>query len=108
MGAPHFDSMADFEKNVLKSDKPVVVDFYAEWCGPCQMAAPIVDKLAEEYSDKVVIGKVDIDRVRDIAEKYSVMSIPTMIVFNNGEEVDRKVGFPGESGLRKMVQDLAN
>lgn len=106
MAAPHFTS-SDFDEKVLKSDKPAVVDFFAEWCGPCQMAAPIIDKLADEFEGKVVIGKLDVDNVRDVAQKYGVMSIPTMIVFKDGKEVDRKVGFPGEAGLRSMVEDLA-
>lgn len=105
MSAPHFSS-SDFDEKVLKSDKPVVIDFYAEWCGPCQMAAPIIDKLSEEYSEKVLIGKIDVDEAQDIAQKYGVMSIPTMIVYKNGEEVDRKVGFPGEAGLRGLVESL--
>jgi thioredoxin 1 len=106
MAASHFTS-EDFEEKVLKSDKPVVVDFYAEWCGPCQAAAPIIDALADEYKDKVVIGKVNVDEVADLAQKYGVMSIPTMVVFKDGKEASRKTGFPGEEGLKKMVSELA-
>lgn len=106
MSAPHFTS-DDFEEKVLKSGKPALIDFYAEWCGPCQMAAPIIDKLSEEYKDKVVIGKVDVDANQDLAQKYGVMSIPTMIVFNDGKEVDKKVGFPGEQGVRDLIEKTA-
>lgn len=106
MSAQHF-STQDFKEKVLKSDKPAIVDFYAEWCGPCQMAAPIIDKLAEEYSDKVIIGKINVDEASEIAQEYGVMSIPTLIVFKDGKEVDRKVGFPGEAGLRSLVENAA-
>ena len=105
MAAQHFTN-ADFEEKVIKSDKPAVVDFFATWCGPCMMAAPIIDKLAEEMGDKVLIGKLDVDENPDLAQKYAVMSIPTMIIFKDGKEVERKVGFPGEAGLRNMVEDL--
>jgi thioredoxin 1 len=104
-GAVHL-SEADFEQT-LKAGLPVFVDFYAEWCGPCKLAAPIVEKLAGEYQDRVVIAKVDVDENRALAQKYGVMSIPTVLVFNKvGEEVkeiDRKVGFPGEAGYRQML-----
>lgn len=105
MSVQHFSS-SQFKDIVLKSELPVVVDFYAQWCGPCKIAAPIVDKLAQEYENKVLIGKVDVDDAQDIAQQYGVMSIPTMIVFKNGQEVERKVGFPGESGLRALVEKL--
>ena len=104
--ADHF-TQADFDEKVLKSDKPVVVDFYAEWCGPCQMASPIIDALASEYKDKVVIGKVNVDEEPELSQKYNVMSIPTMIIFKDGAEVERKTGFPGEAGLKEMVEGLA-
>ena len=106
MSALHFTT-ADFEEKVLKSDKPVVVDFFATWCGPCMMASPIIDKLADEMKDTIIIGKVDVDEESDIAQKYGVMSIPTMIVFKEGKEVERKVGFPGEAGLRNMISNYA-
>jgi thioredoxin len=104
--ADHF-TKADFEEKVLKANKPVVVDFYAEWCGPCQMAMPVIEALAEEYKDKVVIGKINVDEEQELAQKYDVKSIPTIIVFKEGKEVDRKTGFPGEEGLKDMVEDLS-
>ncbi|MDQ3007994.1 MAG: thioredoxin [bacterium] len=84
-------------------DKPVFVDFYAEWCGPCKIAEPIVEKLAVEYADKVLIAKLDIDENREIAQKYGVMSIPTVIMFKKGQPVDQMVGFQGEQGYRKLL-----
>ncbi len=105
MAAVYFTS-SDFDNKVLQSDKPVVVDFFATWCGPCMMASPIIDKLADEMGEKVTIGKLDVDENSDIAQKYGVMSIPTMIVFKGGKEVERKVGFPGESGLRNMIESI--
>ena len=107
MAAAHF-STQDFDAKVLKSKKPVLVDFYADWCGPCQMAAPIIERLADEFKDKMVIGKLDVDSNQEVSQKYSVMSIPTMIVFKDGKEVDRKTGFPGESGVKELIEKYAN
>ncbi|MDH5533423.1 MAG: thioredoxin [Candidatus Pacebacteria bacterium] len=91
-----------------KEDKmPVFVDFYAEWCGPCKMAAPIVDKLAEEYKDKAVIAKVNVDENK-VAKDYGVMSIPTVVIIKDGEEIDRKIGFPGEEGYKEMIDQAIN
>jgi thioredoxin len=106
MSAPHFTTQ-DFDQKVLKSDKPVLVDFYATWCGPCQIAGPIIDKLSDELKDKALIGKVDVDQAQELAQKYNVMSIPTMIVFKDGKEVERKTGFPGEDGVRSMLDNLS-
>lgn len=97
----------NFEKEVLRSDKPVVVDFYADWCGPCKMAGPILDKLADEFKGKIKVVKINIDESQELAQKYQVMSIPTVIVFNKGKERERKIGFPGEEGYRTMISGLA-
>lgn len=105
MATMHFDD-TNFENEVLKGDKPVLVDFFATWCGPCQMAAPVLDKLADEMGEKLKIGKVDVDQARDIATKYEVMSIPCMVVFKEGKEVDRKVGFPGEAALKAWIEEV--
>ena len=95
----------DFDAQVIKADKPVLVDFYAEWCGPCKMAAPIIDELADEYKDKAVIAKLNVDENQAVAGKFGVMSIPTVIMFKNGEEVDRKVGFAGRGGYEDMIKN---
>ncbi len=107
MSAPHFTAK-DFDEKVLKSDKPALIDFYAEWCGPCQMAAPIIDKLADEYKEKMIIGKVDVDKNQELAQKYQVMSIPTMILFKDGKEEDKKVGFPGEAGVKELISKVVS
>ena len=83
---------ATFEEVVLKSDKPVMVDFWAAWCGPCRMVGPIIDQISEEYEGKAVIGKVDVDANQEFAAKYGVRNIPTVLVFQNGEVVGRQVG----------------
>jgi thioredoxin 1 len=83
---------ATFEEVVLKSDKPVMVDFWAAWCGPCRMVGPIIDQISEEYEGKVVVGKVDVDANQEFAAKYGVRNIPTVLVFKNGEVVEKQVG----------------
>lgn len=103
MSTQHFSDV-DFEQEVLKSELPVLVDFYAEWCGPCKIAAPIIDELAVTYEGKMKIGKVDVDTNNEVAGKFGVMSIPTIIVFKNGKEVDRTVGFGGREAIEQMVK----
>jgi len=83
---------ATFDSVVLQSDKPVLVDFWAAWCGPCRMVGPIIDELSKEYDGKAVVGKVDVDNNQEFAAKYGVRNIPTVLLFKNGELVDRKVG----------------
>ncbi|MEP0214353.1 MAG: thioredoxin [Cellulophaga sp.] len=83
---------ATFDEVVLKSDKPVVVDFWAAWCGPCRMVGPIIDEVSSEYEGKAVVGKVDVDANQEFAAKYGVRNIPTVLVFKNGEMVSRQVG----------------
>ncbi len=82
----------NFEKEVLNSDQAVLVDFYADWCGPCKMMAPVIEELAEELQGKAKVGKINIDENTNIAVKYDVMSIPTLIIFKDGKEVKRFVG----------------
>lgn len=92
---------ANFQKEALESDVPVLVDFYADWCGPCKMIAPIVAELADEYAGKVKIGKLNVDQESDTAEKYRVMSIPTLMIFKDGKPVDTVVG----AVPKKVLQD---
>ena len=83
---------ANFDELVLKSDKPVLVDFWAVWCGPCRMVAPIVEELSKDYDGKAVIGKVDVDNNPEISAKFGIRNIPTLLFFKNGEVVDKVVG----------------
>ena len=93
----------NFETEVLKSDVPVLVDFYADWCGPCKRMAPIVEQLASEYEGKITVGKVNIDDSTDLAIKYGVMSIPTLIVFRRGEVIRKEVGVQTKATVAKAI-----
>jgi len=93
----------NFEEEVLKSDMPVLVDFYAVWCGPCQMMAPVVEEIAQEMEGKVKVGKMNVDENPLTAEKYGIMSIPTLILFKNGEAVKTLVGFRGKEEIIKEL-----
>ncbi len=96
---------ANFEAEVLKADKPVLVDFYADWCGPCRMMAPAIEALAEELADVAVIGKLNVDDNEEIAMQYGVMSIPTLIVFKNGQPVKKAVGVQAKDTVVKMINE---
>ena len=91
---------------VLASGKPVVIDFWAEWCGPCRMIAPIVDELAAEYAEQVVIGKCDVEENDEITVKYGVRNIPTIIFLKNGELVDKQVGACPKDALKEKIEKL--
>ena len=95
-------STENFEKEVLKSEKPVLVDFYADWCGPCNAMAPVIEELAKELEGKVKVGKINVDENPDIAVEYNVMSIPTLIVFKNGKEEKRLVGLRNKEELNNL------
>jgi thioredoxin len=91
---------------LLKSDKPLVIDFWAEWCGPCRMIGPVIDELADEYADRVTIGKVDIESNDDIVSKYGIRNIPTILFIKNGEVVDKQVGAAQKSLLAEKIENL--
>jgi thioredoxin 1 len=94
----------NFEKEVLQSDKPVLVDFWASWCGPCRMFSPTIDTIAEEYADQIKVGKLNVDDEGSIAAKYHVASIPTVILFKNGEPVKRSVGAIPKEAVEEMIR----
>ncbi len=87
----HFDE-SNFEAEVLKSELPVFVDFYADWCGPCKMMSPVIDKLADEYAGRIKVGKVNVDDCMDLAQQFNITSIPNMVFIKNGQVVDRVIG----------------
>ncbi|MEO1012803.1 MAG: thioredoxin [Bacteroidota bacterium] len=97
---------ATFDEVVLKSDKPVVVDFWAAWCGPCRMVGPIIDEVSQEFEGKAVVGKIDVDSNQEFAAKYGVRNIPTVLVFKDGEIVDRKVGVSPKEEYTKAIEEV--
>ncbi len=99
----------NFQQDVLKSDMPVVVDFWAPWCGPCKMVSPIIEELAKEYNGKVAVGKLNVDDNPETAGQYSVMSIPTVMIFKNGKPVQSMVGAQGKQTYKTEIEKvLAN
>lgn len=97
---------ANFEELVLKSDKPVIVDFWAEWCGPCRMVGPVINELSEEYAGRAVIGKVDVDNNQTVTNQFRVRNIPTILFIKNGEVVDKQVGAVPKSVLIQKLEKL--
>jgi thioredoxin 1 len=97
----------NFEAEVLKSDQPVLVDFWAEWCMPCRMLTPTIEKIAKDYAGKVKVGKLDTDANRDVAMKYSISAIPTVILFRNGEVAQKFVGLRQERDFKEALDAKA-
>lgn len=98
----------NFDKEVSSSDLPVIIDFFAEWCSPCQMMKPVFESLNKDYSKKLKFAKVDTETSPEIAEKYEISGIPCLIILNKGEEVDRIVGYKTESELKKSIDLVLN
>jgi thioredoxin 1 len=97
---------ANFEETVLNSDKPVMVDFWAAWCGPCRMVGPIIEEISNDYEGKAVVGKVDVDANQEFAAKYGVRNIPTVLIFKNGEVVGRQVGVAPKNAYSDAIDAL--
>tara|TARA_X000000368_G_C23043128_1_gene717900 strand:+ start:2376 stop:2702 length:327 start_codon:yes stop_codon:yes gene_type:complete len=96
---------AEFETQVIKSEKPILVDYWAEWCGPCKMIAPVLEEVAEDLSDKVLIGKLNVDENPQTPPKYGIRGIPTLMLFKNGEVVGTQVGAISKSDLVSFIED---
>ena len=94
---------AEFE-SFIKQDKPVVIDFWAPWCGPCRMLAPVLEEVSEAYGEKIAVGKVNVDDCPELARQFRVMNIPTLLLFRGGELVDRQVGFKPAAALKEMIE----
>lgn len=93
----------DFEEKVLKSKTPVLLDLFADWCGPCKLAEPVLEELSVEYKDKVIVAKLDVDQNPQTTQKLGVMSIPTTVLFKDGKEVGRQVGFAGKKAFEELI-----
>lgn len=106
MTAAHFTD-DNFKTDVLQSKLPVLVDFYATWCGPCQMQGPIVEGLVGEYEGKVTIGKLDVDEANGVAGEYQILSIPTLMIFKDGQPVAKLVGFQSKEKLKEELDKVA-
>ncbi|KKU09890.1 MAG: Thioredoxin [Candidatus Woesebacteria bacterium GW2011_GWB1_45_5] len=95
---------SDFDAQILQNKTPVLVDFWAAWCAPCKMAEPVLEELSETYKDKVLVAKLNVDENQGISQKYGVMSIPTTILFRDGKELGRQVGFAGKQAFEELMK----
>ena len=101
----HIGSEEVFDK-LIAGETPVLVDFWATWCGPCRMVAPIVEEIANQYADKVVVAKVDVDEMGELAQRYRIMNIPTLLLFQKGEVVDKAIGARPKAALEQMLNQV--
>jgi thioredoxin 1 len=106
-GPRHIASAEEFESTVMKADRPVLVDFYADWCGPCRRLAPTIEKLAKQYDGRAVVAKVNVDHLSKVAEQYGIHGIPAVLFFNQGKEVQRLVGVRSAGDYAKVLDKLA-
>jgi thioredoxin 1 len=97
----------NFEQEVLQSRIPVLVDFHADWCGPCRMVGPVIEELAKEYEGKIKFAKLNVDENSQTPGKYGIMSIPTVMVFKDGKEVGRRIGFEGKQGYEELIKKIS-
>ena len=105
MGAEVTITAANFKEEVLEASIPVLADFWAEWCVPCKMVGPVLEKIAEEYQDKVKVAKINVDEVGDLASEYNIVSIPTLLLFHNGEIVKQQVGAVPRKIIDQMIAE---
>lgn len=106
MSVINISSANDFNDKILKSDKPVLVDFWAPWCGPCKMVAPELEAVASEYEDKAIVAKINVDEQQQLASQYDVMSIPTLLILKDGQEIERLVGYRPRKDLMDAIDKI--
>ncbi|HNS20068.1 MAG TPA: thioredoxin [Sedimentisphaerales bacterium] len=105
-GDLHINSAEDFDARVLRANQPVLVDFYADWCGPCRMLAPVIEKLAEQYAGRAIVVKVNVDRLPEVAGRYGIQGIPAVLFFHKGEEAERLVGVRPQGAYSEILDKL--